>query len=158
MSRLHSLLAGLSLLVFVVGAVACARSFWGQTVRVRSERGKLVVSGIDVNEGSFRKSSESSWGGEDDVLSQMANHGDSYYSFLGFAYIGRWTSGRYRILVITYWAILATAALLPVHWWLARRRSRARKVRGQCPACEYDLRATPGRCPECGWAAVGAAG
>jgi hypothetical protein len=47
------------------------------------------------------------------------------------------------------WAVvLATGALPSV--WLARRIRRQRRAAGLCPACGYDLRATPDRCPECG--------
>jgi hypothetical protein len=61
---------------------------------------------------------------------------------------------------VTYWIPAALAAVLPltgfqrrVPQWHQHRRRRS----GLCPACGYDLRATPGRCPECGTAAATAA-
>jgi hypothetical protein len=38
--------------------------------------------------------------------------------------------------------------LLPVGWLI--RQLQWRRRAGRCPACGYDLRATPDRCPECG--------
>jgi hypothetical protein len=60
---------------------------------------------------------------------------------------------RLRTLSVPYWALAALAAA-PRLVLLARDSRRARRVRdGVCPSCGYDLRATPGRCPECGTAA-----
>ena len=65
---------------------------------------------------------------------------------------GNWRIGGRRLLMVStpYWLPALCAAVLPVV--AARRfiRRRRRTAAGCCPTCGYDLRATPGRCPECG--------
>jgi hypothetical protein len=51
------------------------------------------------------------------------------------------------------WLCSAATLVLPVHWasrLIRAARARARVRNALCPRCGYDLRATPGRCPECG--------
>ena len=61
--------------------------------------------------------------------------------------------GAHRGTRIPYWALAVAIALLPLAWNRRLRggRRRARRLgRNRCPACDYDLRASPERCPECG--------
>jgi hypothetical protein len=76
------------------------------------------------------------------------------WQFLGFSY-GRkvldagpvqWT---HELLIIPIWFIATMFGALPLAVG-CRRYFRRRIIPGLCPACGYDLRATPDRCPECG--------
>jgi hypothetical protein len=87
----------------------------------------------------------------------------SFWNRLGFGMrpgtlrTGTASDGPYRYVFshahVPYWFVLVVLSA-PFWLWLARariRRRRARQARlGQCLQCGYDLRATPGRCPECG--------
>ena len=68
--------------------------------------------------------------------------------------------GRLYGVSLPHWYLAATLAVIPLCYAIIRllhlRRKRRRK-RGRnavCPDCGHRLRATPGRCPECGAAPV----
>ena len=91
----------------------------------------------------------------------VVGHADSAETFAG---IRRYTRTHRRGDMVRYWFIPhayvgmlfsfppALALSLVVCRHLPRR---FRRLRGLCVNCGYDLRATPGRCPECGTVAGG---
>jgi hypothetical protein len=54
-------------------------------------------------------------------------------------------------LAVPFWFVALPFAVAPFLWIVGVQRGRRWKERGLCPTCRYDLRASPQRCPECGW-------
>jgi hypothetical protein len=93
--------------------------------------------------------------GPRDLFFSMEDWGSRWWNRLGFAYWRRpftkpgvWQTQT--VLILPYWPVVLLAAALPLHRATRAARERSRRRSGRCARCGYDLRATPGRCPECG--------
>jgi len=77
--------------------------------------------------------------------------GDVQWVRGGFRYLRITSDGMRRWnLVVPFWVLGILFAAPPGLWWRGRMKVRRRRRLGLCASCGYDLRATPGRCPECG--------
>ena len=88
-----------------------------------------------------------------------------HYRWLGFHImpINRQSPGdplydcEFTEVGVPYYFVCVLAVMLPAARARGMLRRRRRRTRGLCRACGYDLRATPGRCPECGTLPAGGA-
>jgi hypothetical protein len=61
-----------------------------------------------------------------------------------------------QAFAISYWLIVLVTALAPALWicnlllWRNQIQKEDRPLAKRCLSCGYDMRATPGQCPECG--------
>jgi hypothetical protein len=72
-----------------------------------------------------------------------------YHDVLGFRWHPRYSytwEYKERGIAVPAWFVVMLTGFLPAVRALRSRRLGA----GLCASCGYDLRATPGRCPECG--------
>ena len=55
-----------------------------------------------------------------------------------------------RYTVVPHWLLFLLTGVLPALWVVRFKRHRRCDSRSYCITCGYDLRASTGRCPECG--------
>ena len=165
--RLLNLLTGLSLLLCVAVCGLWVRSYrrydmprlggGHSTMVVHSVRGSLYLQAM--------------WDGESERSHPWARHESfpaAHHRGQGLLGFGLSYAMSQRVppmsrvigLWMPHWAVAVVASVVPAWWsWNYAGRLRAQRDvrRGLCPAYGYDLRATPGRCPECGEPATGQA-
>jgi len=56
----------------------------------------------------------------------------------------------FHAIALPCWFLLLLTSIAPFRQLWRWRKNKNRRRPGHCAACGYDLRATPGRCPECG--------
>jgi hypothetical protein len=160
--RIFNALAATSLLLFSLIVVLCARSYWRSDVVQCRVRGELLR--IESGRGGV-------WFFVDQTPQPLASVGwasfpNPRYPYctpvpsrcLGFDFRSQHSTGwvsaietvridQYELTLPLWCPILLTAVLPVMRVWST---VRARRKRGLCPKCGYDMRATPERCPECG--------
>ena len=167
--RLLNLLTAWSLLMFVVVAVMAARALvtWDvlhvrlprHVVFLSVSRGDVLVGGWSRGEhdpgpgGFLRHQSLTPAERERYWQAFVAPH--VAWRYAGF-YSAHDPAGDPKSKVsvgVPLWlplVLLAAAPAARAVLFARRRRRQGRLKRGLCPACGYDVRATPDRCPECG--------
>jgi hypothetical protein len=157
--RLFNLVALLSALLFAWACWAWVRSYQPRHLALETSRGRLYLM---FWEGGSRPLAVEFWPGSTfaarahELFREVINPSPQGQAreWLGFGYAeGRTPSiPTIRIVAIPMWFIAGLTGTVPVAWIVRGARQRRRARENRCVRCGYDLRASAGRCPECGTA------
>jgi predicted RNA-binding Zn-ribbon protein involved in translation (DUF1610 family) len=162
--RLFNVLAVISLLMCVATSSMWIRSYWWEDLwrvpspfvysSVYSCQGHVAASWVSLPSRFPSNTRSSQFAGFRLDRPALVTGEQPYHQRL-FAFMdGNPWAGAEAVyegtrLVMPYWFFAASFALLPL-WYLIRTLLHRQKEPGHCATCNYDLRATPDRCPECG--------
>ena len=158
--RLFTIFAALSLLLCIASVVLWVRSYgWKEGIGYSTwfsaftRYGALCVT-LDFNDYGVKRGFAANRRPQSRRGNSLVDRPDARFTGFGYKRHGwaDWPKPTWVVLV-PMWFVTAATALPPGLWLRSayrRRAAVARTAKGLCPACGYDLRATPGRCPECG--------
>lgn len=163
----------LSAASLVLLAIVWFRSHWqfdrvfvshGTYVEIAVSAGQAFVTWSDAGPPAQERASLMWWSHPQRTIASIPSGRIVYAGWrqLGFG-VGTESSfyggvpATFRRVIVPFWFVVCLALLWPGIRLLAWGRRRNRLRRGYCPMCGYDLRATPGACPECGAVASGTA-
>ena len=167
--HLFTFASAASLVLCVAVGVLWVRSHWdqdelvqirpGRVAVLQSSRGKIGLNVVTSPEfDKMGPRSQFSIYAPRDLVRQYAVPGS--HTFGGFVVAwtppDQWKRSHHNVL-LPNWFVAGTALVPALLWIRAWRVPRRRREAGLCPACGYDLRASPDRCPECGAGASHAA-
>lgn len=174
--RIFTLLSAGSLVLWLAVAVLFVRSFWVEDICTGSqwdgvtEKDALVWSSggrfgyqrvrEEIREPErIAERSIAAQNGWDRWRYELSAYGTANAKWYRSEYItglvGGHASRQFMLVTIPYWPFLLLLTMLPTLWLRRFRRERRQgrwEHQGFCRECGYDLRASEGKCPECGLA------